>query len=48
MTRLEAVAAASMAYLTATAGFTWLFGPYALIGAGVVVLVLLFFVDVKE
>lgn len=39
MTRGEALIAVAMAILLVTAGLTWLFGPYGLIGCGAVLLV---------
>lgn len=49
MRRREAVVALCFALAAVTAGLTWLFGPYGLIGIGVLVAVaVLFVVDVKE
>jgi len=49
MTRQEARALLAFAVLATVGGLTWLFGPYGLAGAGVVLLVVvLFVIDVKE
>jgi len=47
--RREAIFALCFALTAVTAGVTWLFGPYGLIGIGVAVAaVVLFVVDFKE
>lgn len=48
MKRLEALALAVACFLIVTAGLTWKFGPYGLIGSGAVALVLLVFVDTDK
>lgn len=47
MRRAEAAAVLAVAVLSLVAGVTWLFGPFGLVGAGVVLaVVVLFVVDV--
>lgn len=45
MKRLEALLATATAFLMVTAGAVWQFGPYGLLGAGAVALVVLTFVN---
>jgi hypothetical protein len=45
MKRHEALALAVVCFLMVTAGLTWKFGSYGLIGPGAVALVLLLFAD---
>lgn len=45
MKRVEALVLAVACFLMVSAGLTWEFGPYGLVGSGVAVLVLLVFVD---
>jgi hypothetical protein len=48
MKRLEALALAVACFLMVTAGLTWKFGAYGLMGPAVVALVFLLFVDVDR
>ncbi|MFE6223018.1 hypothetical protein [Streptomyces sp. NPDC057854] len=48
MTTREALCAILMSILLLTAGFSWLFGPYGLIGGGAAVLVTTLFTDKRE
>lgn len=46
--RAELLAVIAVALLLITCGLVWLFGPFALIGVGVFLLVVTFFVPVEE
>ena len=49
VTKREALCVLAVAYAAVTAGVVWLFGPYGLIGAGIVLAALvLFVIDVRE
>jgi hypothetical protein len=48
MTRLQAFVAFLLGYLMTTAGLVWRFDEYGLMGAGAVLIAVLFFLDVKE
>lgn len=48
MRRAEAVVLAAAGTAMASAGLTWLFGPFGLLGAGVALVVAALIVDVKE
>ena len=48
MKRIEALALAVACFFMVTAGLTWKFGYYGLVGSGAVTLVLLLFVDTDK
>jgi hypothetical protein len=48
MTKLLALIIATVATALVTAGATWQFGPYGLMGAGVAVFIALFVFDIEE
>ena len=48
MNKLIAVITAAVAFSLLTAGFTWRFGSYGLMGAGAALVAVLFLLDIKE
>lgn len=48
MKREEIASVIVLAILLLVAGFTWLFGPFGLIGCGAVLLIASFFLTIEE